>query len=100
MPTRRSVLSAGEALTVRVILLDNQPPKSAVMRWRTLGRGEWSDVPLRPLGRGVHTAVLSPAGGTTLEYHLDVATCRGRPPPLARPAPRMNQTVVFVENTP
>ena len=66
VPSRRSVAEAGEALTLRVIVLDNAPPRSAMLRWRPLGRGEWQSLPLKRVARAVHSVTLPPAAGESI----------------------------------
>ena len=99
VPTRRSVLQEGEALRLRVVVLDNRPPKSAVLRWRVMGRGEWTETALRPLGRAVYTAEVPPSAGDALEYHIEAVTAVGAILRWPATAPRVNQTVVVFSGT-
>jgi hypothetical protein len=96
VPSRRSVVEAGEALALRVIVLDNQPPKSAVLRWRPLGRGEWRTQPLTRMGRAVHTVTLPPVVDGASEYYVEAETAGGVRLRWPATAPNMNQTVVGI----
>ena len=96
VPSRRSVLEAGELLTLRVIVLDNQPSRSAALRWRHLGRGAWQTVPLQRLARGVHTVTLPPVAEESLEYYVEAETAGGVLLRWPATAPKLNQTVVVL----
>jgi hypothetical protein len=96
VPSRRSVVEPGEPLTIRVIVLDNLPPKSASLRWRPMGRGAWQSLPLKQMARAVHTVTLPMDGNESLEYYIEAETSVGamlRWPPTA---PKLNQTVVVM----
>ena len=94
VPTHRSVAEAGEALPLKVIVLDNQPVKSAVLRWRPLGQGEWQAVPLRHVARAVYTVTLPPLAGETREYYIEAETAAGMLLRWPATAPTLSQTVV------
>jgi hypothetical protein len=96
VPSRRSVAVAGEALTLKVFVLDNLPPKSAVLRWRPLGLGAWRSVPLKQVARAVHTVSLPPVADETLEYYLEAKTIGGVLLRWPAAAPKLNQTVVVM----
>jgi hypothetical protein len=96
VPSRRSVAEAGEALTLKVIVLDNSPPKSAVLRWRPMGRGSWQSAPLKRMARAVHTVTLPPAVDESLEYYLEAETVGGMLLRWPATAPKLNQTVVVM----
>ena len=96
VPSRRSVAEPGEALTLRVIVLDNQPPQSAVLRWRPLGPGPWQMVPVQHVARGVHTVTLPPMSEDSLEYYVDVVTAGGAQLRWPATAPDLCQTLVVI----
>jgi len=96
VPSRRSVVEPGEALTLRAIVLDNALPKSAVLRWRPLGRGRWQAVPLRHVARGVHTVTLPPTTRESLEYYVEAVTVRGARLRWPATAPQLSQTLVVI----
>lgn len=94
VPTARADAVEGEALALRVILLDDRPAASAELLWRQMGEGEFLAVPLTHAGRAVYEATLPPASGSTIEYFIRATTADGvglRWPP---GAPRRNHTVV------
>jgi hypothetical protein len=98
IPTVRTSVEAGRPLRLRPILLDNQPPRKAVLYWRGIGRGRYSQLPLRHVARGVY-AVEIPAQDTmvvAIEYYLRVTTSSGSELVFPAMAPEINQTVVIV----
>jgi hypothetical protein len=48
------VLAPDEPLQLKVIILAPAQPDNAVLRWRELGRGDFAEVPLEKIGRGVY----------------------------------------------
>jgi RNase P/RNase MRP subunit POP5 len=96
VPSRRSVAEAGEELTLKVIVLDNSPPKSAVLRWRPIGLGAWQFIPLKRVARAVHTVTLPPALNDTLEYYFEAETADGTLLRWPATAPELNHTVVVM----
>jgi hypothetical protein len=79
---------------LRVVALDKQPPKSASLRWRTMGQGEWQSIPLQHVARAVYSVNLPPATGDALEYYLEAETAGGKQLRWPVTAPALNQTVV------
>jgi hypothetical protein len=96
VPSRRGVAEPGEALTLKVIVLDNLLPKSAVLRWRPLGLGAWQSLPLKRVARAVHTVTLPPARNESLEYYVEAETAGGATLRWPATAPEVNQTVVVM----
>jgi len=96
VPTVRSSRAPGEALVLRVIVLDNERPRSAVLHWRPLGQKAWRTLPLRHVARAVHTATLPAAGEETVEYFIEAETADGRIRRWPPTAPALNQTVVVM----
>lgn len=98
VPTVRSLLQAGEDLTVRAIVLDEAPAIAVTLNVRALGEGDYRRVDFTRLGRGVFSASISAAAfDGSLEYYVE-AECAGAER-LAFPpgAPDMGQTVVVWE---
>ena len=96
VPSRRSVAEVGEVLTLRVIVLDNAPPRFAELRWRLLGRGDWQSLPLKRVARGVHTVTLSPVTDESIECYIEAKTDAGALLRWPATAPEMCQTIVVV----
>jgi hypothetical protein len=96
VPGRRSVTEPGEALTLRVIVLDNEPPRSAVLRCRPLGRGAWQLLPLKPVARAVHAVTLPPVVDETIEYYIEAEAASGTVLRWPATAPGICQTVVVM----
>ncbi len=93
VPTVRTLLNEGESLTLKVIILDNHPAKSAVFRWRPLGAGAYREIRLKHVARAVYSASL-PAVAEDIEYYLKAETSQGKELIWPATAPEMNQTVV------
>ena len=95
VPTCRSVAEAGEALALRVVVLDTAAPKSANLRWRPLGAGDWQAIPLQQAGRGVYAVTLPPlAADDAVEYYVEATTAAGATLRWPATAPALNHTVV------
>ncbi len=94
VPTVRTQVQAGELLHLKVIVLDNEPAKSAALYWRRLGRGGFEKVNLQHLGRAVY-AVALPAAREDIEYDISARTASGRKLVWPASAPEQNQTVVL-----
>ena len=93
VPTVRTLLGKGEDLQLKVIVLDNQSPKSAVFHWRPLGTGQFQTIPLRHVARAVCQVELrSPA--EDFEYRIEATTANGSNLTWPASAPEINQTVV------
>jgi hypothetical protein len=92
VPAVRTVLSAGEALNLKVIVLANDKPAEAALYWRELGKGEYEAVPLQHVDRGVYR-VSCPEKNKDLEYYVKVIVGSEEVffPPTA---PQFSQTVV------
>lgn len=93
VPTVRTQVAPGESLTLKVVVLDNQLPKSATLHWRTLGRGDFKTIDLTHVGRAVFTVNL-PSMGDDLEYYISATTAAGKDLVWPATAPAQNQTVI------
>ncbi len=73
VPTVRTAAAAGESLTLRVILVSEQPPAGGSLAWRPLGASEYRHVPLRHVDRRVYEFALPPLGERlpAIEFHLE-----------------------------
>ena len=94
VPTVRTQVQAGESLQLKVIVLDNEPAKSAALFWRRLGRGKFQKVNLQHVGRAVYGVTL-PAAREDMEYYISARTASGRKLVWPASAPAQNQTVVL-----
>jgi Malectin domain len=94
VPAVRTSLEAGEALSLRVVVLSKGKPRSAALRWREMGHGEFRSVPLEPVARGVHRLTL-PAPGADFEYYIEVEA-DGEVVRFPATAPELNQTVIIL----
>lgn len=96
VPTVRTLASEGEALTLKVIVLDNDRPAAAALNWRPMGRGAYRQIALQHVGRGVHRVILPPAEDQSIEHYLTATTVGGQQLCWPATAPRINQTVVVI----
>jgi hypothetical protein len=94
VPAVRTSLEAGEPLTLKVIILSKDKPRSAVFRWREMGRGDFRSLALEPVARGVHRLSL-PAPASDIEYYLEVEA-DGAVVRYPATAPELNQTVIVL----
>jgi hypothetical protein len=94
VPTVRALLAPGESLRLKVIVLDNQPARCAVVRWRPLGAGQFRAMPLKHVARAVYRVEL-PSPGADFEYRIEATTAGGRQLTWPAAAPEINQTVVL-----
>jgi hypothetical protein len=94
VPTVRSVVDEGEALTVKVVVLDNSAPRKAALYRRSFGDGRFEETALTHAGRGVFTATLPPATGIGFEYYVAAVTSGGGQLLWPASAPAQNQTIV------
>jgi hypothetical protein len=98
VPTLRSVLEAGEELSIKAILLDQQPPRRFTVHYRPLGRGRFAALELTHVARGVYRGQIPApeAEVTAWEYYLRAETSAGQRLVFPATAPSINQTVVIV----
>jgi hypothetical protein len=100
VPAPRTSVEEGEVLELKAIILSKGPAGAqggarATLRWRPPGSGDFQEVPLARVARGVHVARFPPAGarGDAIEYHVKVDAAGGTVF-FPATAPAMNQTVV------
>jgi hypothetical protein len=92
VPAVRTSLEAGEALSLKVLVLAEGRPGSVAFYWREMGRGAFQAVPLDNVARGVYRLTL-PAPAVDLEYYLE-AKAGGQVVRFPATAPALNQTVI------
>jgi hypothetical protein len=98
VPTLRSVLEAGEELSLKAILLDRQPPRKFTLQYRPLGRGQFAALELTHVARGAYRAQIPvPTPDVEAwEYFLQAETYAGQSLVFPATAPTVNQTIVMV----
>lgn len=100
VPTLRSVVDAGEDLSLKAILLDQLPPRRFTLHYRPLGQGSFAVLELTHVARGVYRVQI-PAPKpevAAFEYFLQAETSAGRSLVFPATAPAINQTVVVIPN--
>jgi hypothetical protein len=95
VPTTRTSLAANESQKLKVLILSEQPPRDAVLYWRTLGQRRFASIPLKHQVRGVYSVDLPAHAKDDFEYYLKVEPDRGQPLYFPATAPKLNQTVVI-----
>jgi hypothetical protein len=93
VPTVRTVAGKREAISLRIIALDNQPVKGVSVKVRVLGEREWRTVEAEHRGRAVWNATL-PAATQDFEYCVEATTAQAGGLRWPVTAPELNQTVV------
>ena len=93
VPTVRSLVKAGETLTLKIIAIDTQPAKSVTLRIRPLGGDAWQSVAAEHVARAVFRATL-PAVDGDMEYYVVAELADGQSLCWPATAPAMNQTLV------
>jgi hypothetical protein len=93
VPEKRTELTEGETLTLKVILLDNNKAKSGALYWREMGRGKYRKIDLKHKARAVYTVTLPPAKAD-IEYYIKAETTGGKSLVWPATAPALNHTVV------
>lgn len=83
-----------EQLKLKVIVLDSHRPIHAMLHGRSMGQGEYREVELRHVARGVHVVTLDPIQGLGIEYYIRATTAGGSRLIWPATAPRLNQTIV------
>ena len=98
VPTLRSALEAGEELSLKAILLDQQPPRKFTLHYRPLGHGQFAALELTHVARGVYRAQIPAQKPEVVawEYFLQAETSAGQSLVFPATAPTINQTVVIV----
>jgi hypothetical protein len=94
----RTLLSASETLELKVAILGVPHPAKAVLKWRPMGQGAYSEVPLIHVCRALYrvSASIKDIVGSDLEYFIEVTPEAG--PALRWPftAPTMPHTVTVL----
>lgn len=94
VPTIRSFAKPGEALTLKVIIMDKDAPTSAVLKHRELGAGKYQEIPLMHVARGVYSVELPAINNAGLEYYFEVELANGAQEVWPATAPSINQTII------
>lgn len=96
VPTLRSHLTAGENLSLKVILLAQNKSTDAALYWRPIGKGEFKKIALTHTARSVYSVSI-PAEQIKqrdIEYYIRVTTADNQLITFPASAPQINQTVI------
>jgi hypothetical protein len=93
VPTARTVVSKGERLDLKVIVLDQQPPDEARLTWKPLGSADVSEYDLRHVARGVYQISLPEVPPDGAEYRIQIRTAGGAELVWPATAPEINHTL-------
>ena len=100
VPTLRGLLTVGEGLKLKVIIMSHRPPVKALLYWRPLGIGVFREVALSHIKRGVYRAILpaSQIQGDDFEYYIEASTSN-EAAHFPATAPALCQTVVVMDSS-
>lgn len=95
VPTVRSSIAPGEAPRLKVLILSGKPASGAV-HWREIGKGDFAEIPLTAVARGVYRAEIPArkADVIGIEYFVKVSSEDGQAAQYPASAPGVCQTVV------
>jgi hypothetical protein len=93
VPTKRTMVGAGESLKIKAMVLAEKRPRRLELHWRPLGKGGFSKIPLQPVARGVYSVELPPAK-QDFEYYIQLDPAEGQRLHFPPTAPDLNQTVI------
>jgi hypothetical protein len=100
-PTIRSSIAPGEVLQLQILVLAPESPRNVMLHYRQLGGGEYRTAAFRHVARGVYTVAFPPDGAIgDLEYYVEATVSDGKPLRWPATAPRINQTLVLLPETP
>jgi len=99
VPTVRTSFYRGEKLSVKVMELSAAPAQDPVLHWRPLGHGDYQEVPVQHIARGVFRANFPLAATTApgLEYYLTVGATNLPTATWPVTAPQFGQTLSAME---
>ena len=98
VPTVRTHAREDESLKLKVIVLDENRPKTATLYWRPMGEGDYQAMTLEHVARGVYTVTLPPAKGDAVEYYIRATTAEDQTLIWPPTAPPIAQTVICIPN--
>jgi hypothetical protein len=93
LPTIRTTMASDEPLRLKMLVLSQEPVKTATLHWRKLGSKRFNQQRFTAIGRGVYSVELPAPGANDFEYYATAETLKGRTVWPAS-APQLNQTVV------
>ena len=96
LPERRSKKTSDEPLTIKMLLLDKKAPQSTTLHWCSMGKGNYSHIPLTHVARSVYTVTIPPTQ-QSIEYYVECKTHDGNSLVWPTTAPHLNHTVVTVQ---
>ena len=98
VPTIRTAITEGEALTLKINVLSEKLTSQISLYWRAVGDKGFNRVSVVHIGRGVHSAKLPPVPSSTIaiEYYVEAVPEQGNPVLFPVTAPEICQTIVVV----
>ena len=98
VPTVRTTMTAGEALTLKINILSQSSPRQMNLYWHPIGDKGFGHVPVVHMGRGVYSAQLPPVAPSikAIEYYVEAVPKQGDPLLFPVTAPEICQTIVVV----
>ena len=87
-------MEVDEKLTISIIILDKEAPRSAALNWRPMGAGEYQKINLDHQARAVYSVTLPSASEDDIEFYIEAEMADGKKLYWPATAPELNQTVV------
>jgi len=98
VPTVRTHAEEGESLEIKAIVLDEKRPKTLAIHWRPMGTGDYQDIALKHVARGVYTVTMPRAKVGAVEYYIRATTAEDQTLMWPPTAPHIAQTVICIED--
>jgi hypothetical protein len=89
----RTAVEAAEPFQLKLLVLSENPVKTALLHWRILGQKRFNQQRFQHVARGVYRVELPAPGKNDFEYYVSVETGNVRTVWPAT-APQLNQTVL------
>ena len=100
VPTIRNVISHNENISLKVIVLDNERPRTAHLYWREMGKGDFKAIPLTHVGRAVYKVHLPVNDISVIEYYIRAVMTNDKLLIWPASAPEINQTIIVLPPKP
>ena len=100
VPAAPTCRRSGDSLMVRAIVLSAEPVGEVLLRWRTMGKGEFGVLPMTHIDRGVWTAMLpgEKLDREDIEYYVQLGAGSGNGPVWPATAPDINHVVAWIDS--
>lgn len=94
VPTARTLARCGEAIELKVIIMDKDAPVEATLRYRKIGPGKYMETPIAHVARSVYSVQLPSIPEAGWEYYIELELANGNQLLWPATAPSINQTII------